>query len=463
MSELVIGVFLSFFAGRLVVETGLVLMNFRHAAAASRAGRALPPEVSAALGVDVLHRSVAYTVARSRFRILADWWGAGVTLALLFSGLLPRLEAALVRLGLARAHLFVAFLVVLSVATSLASLPFSLYSSFRLEARFGFNRTTPALWALDRLKGLLVAAALGVPTLYALYGLFAVGGRRWWLWAFALLAALQLAASWLYPTVIAPLFNRFAPLPPGALRERLEAMAQAAGFRSGGLYVMDASRRSGHSNAYFTGLFQPRIVLFDTLVAGMTVDEAAAVLAHEIGHYRAHHVHRRLVAGLLVQLASLWVLSLLTAWPPLFAAFGLSGPSLHGAVALASLCGGAFTFFVTPLESFVSRRHEYEADQYSVVLAQAPSALRSALVKLGGQNLSNPYPHPWYAAWHHSHPSLVERLAAIPVGPLDEPAGDPTCAAAWLTGSRRSVATGGRAAASPPASRSPRGGRGASR
>jgi STE24 endopeptidase len=176
---------------------------------------------------------------------------------------------------------------------------------------------------------------------------------------------------------------------------------------------MDASRRSGHSNAYFTGFFRPRIILFDTLVQQMNVDETAAVLAHEIGHYQARHVHKRLAVGLALQLASLWVLSLLVSWPPLFAAFGFAAPSLHAALALTSLCGGAFTFFFAPLESYLSRRHEYEADRYSVAIARAPVALRSALVKLNGQNLSNLHPHPWYSAWHYSHPTLVERLAAI--------------------------------------------------
>jgi STE24 endopeptidase len=176
---------------------------------------------------------------------------------------------------------------------------------------------------------------------------------------------------------------------------------------------MDASRRSGHSNAYFTGFFRPRIVLFDTLVEQMSVEEAAAVLAHEIGHYQARHVHKRLALGLVVQLASLWILSLLVRWPPLFAAFGFGAPSLQAALALASLCGGAFTFFFAPLESFFSRKHEYEADRYSIAIARAPAALRSALLKLNGQNLSNLHPHPWYSAWHYSHPTLVERIEAI--------------------------------------------------
>jgi STE24 endopeptidase len=393
------------------VETALLALNLGHVA---RAGDAVPPALAGCVDAETARRTRAYTLAKGRFALAQGLLDAGVTLALLFSGLLPALDAALARHGLAGAHRAVAFLVALSAIASLAGLPFALYGTFVLEARFGFNRTTFALWVKDRVKGLLLSALLGLPLLYAMYGFFSLAGRAWWLWLFAFLTAFQVALVWLYPTFIAPLFNRFAPLPDGPLRARLEALARDARFRTRGLFVMDASKRSGHSNAYFTGFFRPRIVLFDTLVAEMSVDEAASVLAHEIGHYRARHVHQQLAVGLVTLLASLFVLSLLVAWPPLFHAFGFAAPSFHAALALASLCGGAFTFFLAPLESWVSRRHEYEADRFSVAIARAPEALRSALVKLNGQNLSNLHPHPWYSAWNYSHPTLVERLAAIP-------------------------------------------------
>jgi len=410
MTTVVVALFLAFFLAELAIETALSVMNLRHVA---RAGDAVPAALAGQVDPETARRSRAYTLARGRFGILHGFYGAALTLVLLFSGVMPALDAALARHGLGGAHRAVVFLVALSALSALANLPFSLYGTFVLEQRFGFNRTTFRLWLKDRLKGLLLAALIGLPLLYAMYGFFALTGRAWWLWLFAFLTAVQIVMVWLYPTVIAPLFNEFAPLPEGELRSRLEAMARDAGFRTRGLFVMDASRRSGHSNAYFTGFFRPRIVLFDTLVQQMSVDEAAAVLAHEIGHYQARHVHKRLAVGLAVQLASLWVLSLLVAWPPLFAAFGFGAPSFHAALALASLCGGAFTFFLAPVESFFSRRHEYEADRYSVAIARAPAALRSALVKLNGQNLSNLHPHPWYSAWHYSHPTLVERVRAI--------------------------------------------------
>jgi STE24 endopeptidase len=250
-------------------------------------------------------------------------------------------------------------------------------------------------------------------------------GDRWWLWMFAFLVVLQVFLLWFYPTVIAPLFNKFVPLPDGDLKQRLENLARHTGFRNRGLYVMDASRRSGHSNAYFTGLFRPRIVLFDTLVDKMTVDEAAAVLAHEIGHYKGRHIQRRLLWGLGSMLVMLFVLSKLVTWPPLFQAFGFAAPSFHAALAIFSLGGGAFTFFFDPFQAWLSRRNEYQADRFSVVHTRQPEALKSALIRLGGDNLSNPTPHTWYSAWHHSHPTLLDRLNTI-----DTAAKGPRCCSA---------------------------------
>jgi STE24 endopeptidase len=401
--------FLVFFIAELAVETTLLALNLRHVARA----RGVPAALADRIGPEIAERTRAYSLANGRLALVALFFSAAVALAALFSGVLPALDRALAARGIEGAHRFVLFLALLSLAGGLLSLPLSIYRTFVLEARFGFNRTTPGLWILDELKGLALQAAIGVPLLYAVYALMRFTGPGWWLWLFAFLVLFQVITLWAWPTLIAPLFNKFAPLPEGPLRDRLVALAAEAGFRNRGLFVMDASRRSGHSNAYFAGLFRPRIVLFDTLVQQMTVDEAASVLAHEIGHYRAHHVHRRLALSLAATLLALFVLSRLVPWPPLYAAFGFDGPSLHAAVALLSLCGGAFVFWLAPLAARFSRRHEYEADRYAVRIARAPAALASALVRLNGENLSNLHPHPWYSAWHYSHPVLTERLAAI--------------------------------------------------
>ena len=409
MAEAVAAFVLAALLLQAAVETGLLLLHLRHA---SRA-RGLPPLLAARIQPETAERSRAYTLGKGRFALWQGAWGTALVLAALYAGVLPPLDRALAGLGLGGAHLFVAFLAVLYAAFALAGLPFAAWHTFVLEARFGFNRTTVRLWIVDGLKGMALSAAIGLPFLYAAYGFMRFTGALWWLWLFGFFAGFQLLLLWLWPTVIAPLFNRFSPLPEGELRARLEALAAEAGFRNRGLYVMDASRRSGHSNAYFSGILRPRIVLFDTLVERMSVDEAAAVLAHEIGHYRRRHVHRRLAASLAGALAVLFALSRLVGWPPLALAFGFEAPSLHAALAVVSLAGGAFLFWLSPLSAWLSRRHEYEADRYSVRLARRPEALASALVRLNGENLANLHPHPWYSAWHYSHPTLVERLAAI--------------------------------------------------
>ncbi|HET8541021.1 MAG TPA: M48 family metallopeptidase [Anaeromyxobacter sp.] len=409
MEPVVVPVFLAFFVAQVGIETALLLVNLRHVAGA----RGVPPALGGVVKAETAERSRAYTLANGRFALVEGLTGAGLTVIVLLSGVLPWADAVLVRGGLEGAHRFVVFLAALALVSSLVWLPFGLWRTFALEARFGFNRTTPRTWLGDRAKSLLVQLGLGVPLLYATYGFMRFTGRLWWVWLFVFLSGFQLFMLWLYPAVIAPLFNRFEPLPEGPLRERLEALARDAGFRNRGLFVMDASRRSGHSNAYFTGIFRPRIVLFDTLVERMSVDEAASVLAHEIGHYKARHVHRRLGVALASTLLGLLVLSWLVPWPPLHHAFGFPAPTLHGAIALFALGGGAFVFWLQPLASLLSRRHEYEADRFAVRIARAPAALKSALVRLNGENLSNLHPHPWYSGWHYSHPALVERLAAI--------------------------------------------------
>lgn len=420
MERLVVPVFLAFFLAQLAVETALLLLEMRHVARS----RGVPAPLRGRVDEATAARSRDYTLAKGRFALVAIALGAAATLLALFTGVLPWLDRAILAAGLDGSHQFVAYLSVLSLAAGALGLPFAAWRTFVLEARFGFNRTTPRTWLVDRAKSLLVQAALGLPLLYAVHAFFRFTGPRWWIWLFAFLVAFQVFVLWLYPVVIAPLFNRFTPLPEGPLRRKLDAIAREAGFRNRGLFVMDASRRSGHSNAYFTGILRPRIVLFDTLVSQMDADEAASVLAHEIGHYRARHVHRRLALAAVSTLAALFVLSRLVPWPPLHAAFGFDEPTLHGALALLSLGGGAFVFWLAPIASFLSRRHEYEADRFAVRLARAPAALKSALVRLGGENLSNLHPHPWYAAWHYGHPALVERLAAI-----DREAGAPGSAA----------------------------------
>ncbi|MEE8555099.1 MAG: M48 family metallopeptidase [bacterium] len=412
----IVGIFLVLFAAKWLVENGLLWLNLAHV---RRAGASVPPALAGRIEPEAAAKSARYTLARGRFGFLRGLFGAALALVLLFSGVMPWLDRVLSGGAgplppLDGILLSAVFLIVLGAASSLAGLPFSLYGTFAIEERFGFNRQTVRGWIADRLKGLAVAAVLGLPLLWGVLAFMAHAGRWWWLWVFAFVTAYQLLLVWIVPTWIAPLFNKFSPLADLELKERLETLAKRAGFRTRGLYTMDASRRTGHSNAYFTGLGRTkRIVLFDTMLDRLTHDQTLSVLAHEIGHYRLRHIARRLALGVGTTLVMLYVLSLLERWPALYAAFGFAGPSHHALLALVALGGGAFTFYLSPLAAWYSRRHEYEADAYAVELARMPGALKSALVEFSDQNLSNLNPHPWYSAYYYSHPALPQRLAAI--------------------------------------------------
>jgi STE24 endopeptidase len=396
-------------ATQYLVETGLVALNIRHA----WHRRGVPEQIAPWFDETSADRSRAYVRANGWLTVARNTWDLTVVLALVFSGILPLLDRTLSGMGLSGPHLFVVFLGLVTMVHVGTSAPVAAFQTFVIEQRFGFNRVSASSWIADKVKSMALVALFGVPFLYAVYAVVTRSGRLWWLWIFALMAAFQLFLVWLWPTFVAPLFNRFEPLPDGDLRRRLDAMASAAGFNNRGLFVMDASRRSTHSNAWFAGIFRPRIVLFDTFLAQTTPDEAAAVLAHEIGHFKRSHVKLRLLWSLAATLAMLWILSLLVPWRPFYQAFGFPGPSLHAATALVTLAGGAFTFWLTPLGSWLSRRHEYEADRFAVELSGQPEALLSSLVRLHQSNLSNVDPHPWFSAWHYSHPTLAARLGAI--------------------------------------------------
>jgi STE24 endopeptidase len=238
-------------------------------------------------------------------------------------------------------------------------------------------------------------------------------GSFWWLWAFLFITLFQLLVIVIFPTFIAPWFNKFEPLQEGELRTRILALAEQVGFKTSGIFAMDGSKRSSHSNAYFTGIGKSkRIVLFDTLLDQMSIDQSLAVLAHEMGHYKMKHIQRMLIVQTVFLLVGLYVLSWLLDWQPLYAAFGLT-PSHHAALVLFSLLSGTMTFFLGPLMHLLSRKHEYEADRFAALTLRDGKAMEGALIDLTVKNLSNLTPHPWYSAYHYSHPTPAERIRAI--------------------------------------------------
>jgi STE24 endopeptidase len=361
-------------------------------------------------------RSVAYAEDRHRFGLAVGWLEAlGLAAFLALGGLVVAERWAQSLAGrwgpLAVGLCFFALLGLLRAAVEA---PAAAYATFVIEQRHGFNRETWRSFAADQLKGLALGGLLGGALLAGLLALMRSAGAWWWLWAWAFVSAFGVLTAWAYPTLLAPLFNRFAPLPAGELRERIEALAARAGFRLAAVQVMDASRRSAHGNAYFTGVLGARrIVLFDTLLEGLAPGEVVAVLAHELGHFRLKHVRRSLVRSALLSAAAFAALAWLAPYSPAYTALGLAGPSAYGALALFLLWLGPVGFLLRPLLAAVSRRYEFAADAYAARLTGSADELAAALLKLRERSAALPLAHPWFSKVYHSHPPLLERLSAL--------------------------------------------------
>jgi STE24 endopeptidase len=416
MEQVVIALFLVFFLLEFLVEFILNELNMAWVRQRSAENK-VPSFFDGKISPEDYRKSIHYTLAKGRFQRWAELYGRFVTLFVLFGGVLPFLDRVAQNLGSRFPPSTRATGILFCLATvlllSLLSLPTDLYATFGLEARFGFNRTTWKLYLVDKLKGFFLELLIGIPFLFAVLWLMERGGSYWWLWVFLFVFAFQFSMLVLYPILIAPWFNKFEPLKDDALREQILTLADEVGFRTGGIYTMDGSKRSSHSNAYFTGIGKAkRIVLFDTLLEQMSRDQALAVLAHEMGHYRMKHVRRMLVVQSLFLLVGLYILSLLVDYAPLFHAFGLE-PSHYGALVLLGLISGPLTFYFGPLLNLLSRKHEYEADRFAAKVLRDRKPMAEALIRLTVKNLSNLTPHPWYSAYHYSHPTTLERISAI--------------------------------------------------
>ncbi|MEI6862266.1 MAG: M48 family metallopeptidase [Verrucomicrobiota bacterium] len=397
---------------KLLAELVLALLNRaevrRHAARA-------PDAVAAIMDGATYRKSVDYTLAKNRFGLVEGSFDTVVLLAVLAGGVLPWVFVAVTAWGTPGAAWTGALAILLTgMLLSVPGLPFDWWGQFRLEARFGFNQSTPKLWLTDKLKGAALGLVIGFPLLWALLSLVKWLGASWWVWGFALLFAFQLLMLVLYPKLILPLFNKLTPLPEGELRTRLMALAERTGFAARTIEVMDGSKRSGHSNAFFTGFGRfRRIVLFDTLITQLTPEELEAVLAHEIGHYRRGHIPKMLAVSAVMQFAGFWMVAELARSTWFNPAFGFRAGELAPAFLLFGLLGGAATFWLTPLMNLFSRKHEYEADAFARDALGGPGAMVAALRKLAQKNLTNLTPHPWFSGFYYSHPTMVEREAAL--------------------------------------------------
>jgi STE24 endopeptidase len=359
-------------------------------------------------------KTVAYTLAKLRFSSVEEVYEAAVLAAVVFSGLLPWIFAPFEAWAPGAAWSGALYVLAAATILSVPALPFEWWGQFRLEQRFGFNQSTIRLWTVDKLKGLLLLLLIGFPVLWALLSLVRWTGGTWWVWGYALLFGFQLLMIVLYPKLILPLFNKLTPLAEGDLRLRLLALADRTGFRARTIQVMDGSKRSAHSNAFFTGFGRfRRIVLYDTLVKQLTQPELEAVLAHEIGHYKRGHIPKMLALSAVLQFGGFALIAWLARSAWFNAAFGFPAGRLAPTVLLFGLLSGLATFWFSPVLNCLSRRHEYEADAFARDAVGGPEPVVDALRKLAKENLANLTPHPLYSGFHYSHPTLTERERAL--------------------------------------------------
>jgi STE24 endopeptidase len=375
---------------------------------------AMPPAFAGVMDEATYAKSVEYSLAKNAFGQIELVWSAVVLAAVVFSGVLPVAWEAWTGLAGTAAWSGALFLVLTAIVLSIPDLPFDWWGTFRLEARFGFNKSTPRLWLTDKLKGATLGLAIGFPLVWMLLALVGLAGDTWWIWGWAAIIVFQMLMMVLYPKFILPLFNKLTPLPEGELRESLMTLADRTEFSAKTIEVMDGSKRSGHSNAFFTGFGKfRRIVLFDTLIAQLERDELEAVLAHEIGHYKRGHIPRSIALGAVVLLAGFGALAWLANSPAFLGAFGFEPGALAPAFLLFALLGGLASHWLTPIANLLSRKHEYEADAFAMNAVGGADPMIRALRKLSQRNLSNLTPHPWFSFFHYSHPTLFEREQAL--------------------------------------------------
>ncbi len=402
------------FIAAVVAATAVELWLAARQVAAVEAHRDRIPEPFAGRLSAQDHRKAAdYTVAKVRLGNIGTVINSAVILGLTVGGGIAALDGLWRRTGWAEPWLGLAVIATVAALVGVIGLPLSLWRTFRLEARFGFNRTTPMIFLADLGKGVLLAALIGGPLVLAVLVLMDRAGRWWWLAAFGCWLVVTLLITWAWPAFIAPLFNKFSPLEDASLKERIEALLARCGFRSSGVFVIDGSRRSAHGNAYFTGIGRhKRIVFFDTLLGQLAASEIEAVLAHELGHFRLHHVRQRLLVSFATMLAGFALLGWLAGRPAFYRVLGVPTPSPHAALLLFALAGPVALFFTTPVSSLWSRRHEFAADRFASKHASARE-LASALVKLYRDNASTLTPDPLYTAFYYSHPPALQRIARL--------------------------------------------------
>jgi STE24 endopeptidase len=405
---------IAFLLALVVATLTRLWLTYRHLQHIQAHRAEVPSAFANDIALDAHQKAADYSGAKARLAMIHTAVDGSVLLVLTFGGLLQLLDDWAGSWFPAQILRGAALIALFAVVTSVVDLPFSWYRTFKIEARFGFNRMTTSMWLADLAKTAAISAALGLPLVLAVLWLMDKTGQMWWLYTWLVWMAFSLFMMAIYPAYIAPLFNKFAPMPDSSLKMRIENLLAKCGFRSSGLFVMDGSKRSSHGNAYFTGLGKTkRIVFFDTLISRLTEGEIEAVLAHELGHFKLHHVIRRMLWTFVVSLVFLGVLGYLKDKAWFYQGLGVGYPATNAmALLLFVLVVPVFTFLLQPLVAMYSRKHEFEADAYAARYS-SPRELVNALVKLYKDNAATLTPDPLHSAFYDSHPPASARIARL--------------------------------------------------
>ena len=394
-----------------LTEVSLLFLNLQ---AAKKPLSNLPESIKKVYSEDTHEKSFLYTKDRTHLSIISTIFSSVLLFVVIYFSLLGNFDLYLRDFFESIYIRSCVFIIGVSLVFSILSLPFSLYSTFVIEERHGFNKTTFKLWLIDLLKSSILSLIILTPLLCFSVYFIENFSKNWWVYVFILVASFQIVLMLIFPTFIAPIFNKFEPLVDKELGDKINNLSKSLDFESKGIFQIDASKRSSHGNAYFAGFGKlRRIVLFDTLIDKLSHSEICAVLAHEIGHAKKKHIIKSIFLSLFFLLGFLYIASLLINSEEFFHAFGISTPSSYALLLLISIAFEPLLFFFSPLTSIFSRKNEYEADRFAVSSMKEASSLETALAKLSTESLSNLNPHPLYSFFHYSHPTLIERINAM--------------------------------------------------
>ena len=413
--NLLMKAFLVLFVSRAVAQVYLNELNLSYL---HRHRSRIPDEFRNTVDQGKFETILNYTLDSDRFGLWTTLMGEGIFLALLLLGCFPWLDQRIEGWQWNPTLSGLAFFGILSLLMNLLRIPPNLYETFVIEGRYGFNTLTIKTWAIDLAKGLGLFTILGGVLLWLLLSLVNHGGRLWWVWAWLFVGGFELLLLWLFPVAIAPLFNKFEPIEDQALEDRIRSLMQRVGLQVKGVFKMDASKRSKHTNAFFTGIGRTkRIVLFDTLLQSHPEEEMLGIIAHEAGHWKRRHILKEIIFAEALSLLLFYGASRFLDWPPLYQTFGFQEVGTYVGLFLVGTLLSPLGYFAQPVAGAISRKFEREADDFSLELMKVPEPLCNALRRLASDNLENLDPHPLYAWFYFSHPPLVERIRRLKRAP----------------------------------------------